>query len=146
MLSTKQIYVHKGVNGVLTGKHYNRAWSIHECLSEALHVLFYEAEPDLLSFTDDFQKLLQCSIDEATLRNLIHRPEFIVHRNKYEKLRNQYLIGEKGKTAQFWMFYLWLIEIQFHYSINVNDFHLQLYCWKTTVQLCFSTINLLSHL
>ena len=77
-----------GMKGVLSGKHYNRAWSIHECFSEAVHRLFYEAHPELLSFTEEFETLLRGSIDEVTLRNLIQSPEFIAHKDRYENLRN----------------------------------------------------------
>ena len=37
------------IKGVISGKHYNRAWSIHECLSETIHHLFIENEPELFA-------------------------------------------------------------------------------------------------
>ena len=31
-----------GIKAVTSGKHYNRSWAVHECLSEAMHRLFIE--------------------------------------------------------------------------------------------------------
>ena len=42
-----------GINGVLSGKHYNRSWAVHECLSEALNRLFLEKESEKLQISND---------------------------------------------------------------------------------------------
>ena len=60
---------------------------------------------------------------------------------RFEELRNEYLSGKKGKTAQYWMSYLNLVQLahEFHYSINLNDYHFRKECWKKIVVLCFPT-------
>ena len=62
----------------------------------------------------------------------MHHPLFQSFLVKYEVLRKEYIGGIKGKTAQYWMLYVILIELQhkLHYSINVNNYDLRLSCWK----------------
>ena len=74
-------------------------------------------------------------------KRLVESDEFCKLHEKFKGVRDEYLNGNRGKTAQFWMMYLNLIELQqrFHYSINVNDFTLRLECWKKIIQLCFPT-------
>ena len=79
--------------------------------------------------------------DKSYCEDLIRDPTFSAFTKQYQDLRNRYLNGEKGKTAQFWMIYMDLVELQhlFHYSINVNDFQLRVSCWRRIVTLCFPT-------
>ena len=48
---------------------------------------------------------------------------------------------KKRKTAQYWMFYIKLVHLQqeLHYSINTNDYHTRLECYRRIVSLCFPT-------
>ena len=55
-----------GMKGVLSGKHYNRAWSVHEVMAEALHRVFLERESDLLNVKD-----------EESCNDLVSHPDFI---------------------------------------------------------------------
>ena len=130
-----------GIKGVISGKHYNRAWSIHECLSETIHRLFRENEPELFAFSSDLQLLIKSGDDENKCKDIMNHPLFQSFLGKYEVLRKEYISGTKGKTAQYWMLYVTLIELQhkLHYSINVNNFDLCLACWKEIVSLCFAT-------
>ena len=45
-----------GINGVLTGKHYNRSWVVHESFAEGLERLFCKSQG--LTCPDDLQSLL----------------------------------------------------------------------------------------
>lgn len=53
-----------GKNGVLNGKHYNRSWAVHECLSEVLHRLFIEKEKNKLLISDELKAMIQDSISK----------------------------------------------------------------------------------
>ena len=130
-----------GINGVICGKHYNRSWAVHECLSEALHRLFVEKETEQFQLDEDLVSMIKDSTSKQKCERLIGCDEFRELIENYEKIKNDYLSGSRGKTAQFWMKYLDLIELQqkFHYSINLNDFPLRLDCWRKIVQLCFAT-------
>ena len=129
------------INGVLAGKHYNRSWAVHECLSEAIRRLFHEKELASLSLSQELEELIQSAKDKKSCKELIDNPKFLSYIEKYSEIQKQYLSGEKGKTAQFWMQYLDLVELLhlFHYSINLNDFALRLSCWKKLITLCFPT-------
>ena len=74
-------------------------------------------------------------------KRLVESDEFCKLHEKFKGVRDEYLNGNRGKTAQFWMMYLNLVELQerFHYLINVNDFTFRLECWKKIIQLCFPT-------
>ena len=127
------------INGVLTGKHYNRCWVVHESFAEGLERLFCESQG--LTCPDDLQSLLDGANTGKACEHLTSQEAFKVFERLHEEKRNQCLQGNFGKTAQFWMMYLQLIERQhkLHLSINLNDFHLRLHCWNEIVSLCFAT-------
>ena len=130
-----------GIRGVIAGKHYNRSWAVHECLSEAIFRLFMNKVCNQLAISSSLENLLKNVTDVESCRNLVEQPDFIEFRSNYDNLVNHYLNGGKGATGQYWMFYLRLVSLlhAFHYSINMNDYHLRLNCWKRLVSLCFPT-------
>ena len=103
--------------------------------------LFHEKEIDSLTISEDLEEAIQSAKDKQSCKELIENPKFIMYLEKYSDIQKKYKNGEKGKTAQFWMQYLDLIELLhlLHYSINFNDFELRLLCWKKLVALCFPT-------
>ena len=91
--------------------------------------------------SDDLVNSIKGSKSKEQCERLIETDEFCKLQEKFKSVREQYLNGNRGKTAQFWMRYLDLVELQqkFHYSINVNDFALRLECWRKMIKLCFPT-------
>ena len=75
-----------GINGVLGGKHYNRAWSVHEALAEALHRLFMENESEVLSVSDELTDFIRKAVDESSCNDLVSHPDFVTFENQYENL------------------------------------------------------------
>lgn len=128
-----------GINGVLTGKHYNRSWMVHECFAEGIERLFWESFVDGLP--RDLESHLRDIKTDQDCRNIIATSSFQEFEKQYERKRNECLCGENGKTAQFWMQYATLVDVlhKMHFAINTNDFQLRLDCWKELVSLCFST-------
>ena len=59
----------------------------------------------------ELEELVQSAKDKKSCKELVDNPKFIFYIEKYSEIQKQYLRGEKGKTAQFWMQYLDLIEI-----------------------------------
>ena len=105
------------IKGVLSGKHYNHAWVIHECQSEAVHSLFTENEPELSDFSIEFTSLLKNIDNRTKCMVMMNHAEFHKFVQNYE-----YISGNKGLTARYWMLYLSLIELhKYHYAINVNN-------------------------
>ena len=111
---------------------------VHENFAEGLEQLFCGQG---LTCPDDLQSLLDGANTGENCEHLTSQEAFKVLERLYEEKRNQCLQENFGKTAQFWMMYLQLIERQhkLHLYINLNDFDLRLYCWKEIVSLCFAT-------
>ena len=130
-----------GIKGVLSGKHYNRSWKIHECLAESLHRLLFERESEALDISNTLRDSIKAVKDAVSCQELFDNSELKEYFIKFDQIKDQYLNGEKGKTAQYWAFYITLVQLvqELHYSINVNDFHLRLKCWRDLVVLCFPT-------
>ena len=81
-----------------------------------------------LTCPDDLKSLLNGTKAEEDFQHLTIQEAFKVFERLNEEKRNQCPEGNFGKTAQFWMMYLQLIERQHkqHLSINLNDFDFRL--------------------
>ena len=128
-----------GIKGVLSGKHYNRSWRIHECLAEAIERLFCEALVE--SCPDELETAIKAILTDMDCKDVISQRPFRAYEEEYMKKKMECLQGHRGKTAQFWMSYLNLIERlhELHFSVNTNDFQLRLHCWRELISFCFST-------
>lgn len=128
-----------GIKGVLSGKHYNRSWRIHECFAEAIERLFCEAL--VSSCPDELETMIKEIVTDVDCKDIISQRPFRAYEEEYMKKKMECLQGHHGKTAQFWMSYLDLIERlhELHFSVNTNDFQLRLHCWRELISLCFST-------
>ena len=51
------------------------------------------------------------------------------------------LNGEFGKTPQFWVMYMIMVDGQqkLHYAMNTNNYNLLLLIWKESLPMCFAT-------
>ena len=128
-----------GIKGILTGKHYNRSWMVHECFAEATDRLFCESfVNDVPSVLEDQVKGEVPKINVDAIVNDVPFNDYVEH---YNAQKQRCLRGDFGKTPQFWMFYQKFVERQhqFQLAINTNDFDLRLKCWKESLPLCFST-------
>ena len=127
------------IKGIISGKHYNRCWLVHEAFSEALERLFMqECISDVPTLIEDFAQDQPSFSDISPLLEYTSVAEFETY---YQKQKEKCLNGEFGKTPQFWAMYTKLVERQqkLHYGINVNDFELRLLMWRQSLPLCFST-------
>ena len=128
-----------GIKGVLSGKHYNRSWMVHESFAEAIDRLFCGAF--LPEITEDLEHTVKRNVSEQIIDDVIETIPFTDYEQRYESLKSCCLRVEFGKRPQFWMTYQKAIDRQhkFHFSINTNDFDLRLKCWKDSLPLCFAT-------
>ena len=124
---------------VLSGKHYNRCWKIHEAFAEALERIFIETY--ITDVPNVIRESSQGSPDSTEVIAVMDRPEVQAFMKTYNDLKADCLNGEFGKTAQFWMKYISLVDRQhmFHYAVNTNDACLRLQMWKESIPMCFST-------
>ena len=127
------------VNGVLSGKHYNNAWKIHECFAEAIDRQFrakYVEVPQSLCI----KLKLNEKIESTETNKIINSDEMKDYIEVYEVQKNKCLQGEFGKTPQFWMMYVRAFErmLSLHYAIKTNNFDLRLKIWDEALGGCFS--------
>ena len=127
------------IKGLISGKHYNRCWLVHEAFSEALERLFVqEYLPDVPRIIQEF------ALDQPSYSDispLLEDTSVAEYGKFYEEQKKKCLDGEFGKTPQFWAMYSKLVERQhkLHYGINVNHFQLRLLMWQQSLALCFAT-------
>ena len=60
--------------------------------------------------------------------------------SRYQQFKTDVRNGKLGKTAQFWMMYIDLMELQqmAHTSIQTNDFDMRLYAWENILPYYFA--------
>ena len=127
------------ITGVMSGKHYNRCWLVHEAFSEALERLFIEQY--LPNIPEKVGEFAQGFPESMSLRNILSDDIVKEYANQYQTQKAKCLNGEFGKTPQFWAKYMELVDRQqkLHYSINTNDYNLRMLTWKESLPLCFAT-------
>ena len=121
------------MKALLMGKHYNQAWMIHEAFSEAISRIFIEKfiPSNLLKFADTQHT------DAA--EKLLVNEDFRQFSQYHTKMMKEGMSGSLGKTAQFWLRYVALVDIlhKFHFAIQSNDFEGRLEAWKSMLPFFF---------
>ena len=115
----------------MSDSHYNRCWTVHSHLAEALERLLFERflttldeTPKLLAEKPRFADVEECfetPIDDPVVQELY---------SKYLLFKKGVRDGRHGKTNQFWLvYYLDIMRVQhlIHYSVQTNNFSLRLY-------------------
>ena len=122
------------INGVMKGKHYNRALRTHLAVCKALERLllerFFSSEDSSNILTDDVQKLpsnphddpskefLDLSFEDTSLIHLFYA---------YQKFQKEVASGVHGKTAQFWLSYMNHVELIMRFLIVTKKNILEIY-------------------
>jgi hypothetical protein len=104
------------INSFITGKHFNRCKRIHPLLYLGLEMLHFEtflAENDI-QVSNDINNYLLLFSKEKSASPTIRHDELICLFEKYEEYKEQTFNGAHGKTPEFFMIYMHLIE---HYFI-----------------------------
>ena len=127
------------ITGVMSGKHYNLCWLIHENFSEALERLFIEQY--LPAIPEKVEEFARRPVQKTSLPHILSNDIVEKYVNMYQTQKAKCLNGEFGKTPQYWAKYMELVDRQqkLHYSINTNDYDLRMLTWKESLPLCFAT-------
>lgn len=129
ILVDAQVLAAGSVNGFISSKHFNRCKRIHPLLSVALQSLLLETfissnelEPSLI--IDNLTEILSNKVECTNPLNLSTTLQDIVR--KYQDYLEKISAGEYGKTAQFYLQYIELVNLYFRFSrsIRTNDFDL----------------------
>lgn len=127
------------IRGVLSGKHYNRAWSTHEAFSEAIDRLFMKTymSSELQQISDFITRLPE----RSDVRNALLQSGLLdeVH-DKYVSLKTECVNGAMGLTPKYWMMYTDAMEKQMvmRSAINMDDFEARLTSWQYFLPFYFS--------
>ena len=124
------------LNGVLSGKQYDRALHCHKTMLECLERLILKSYLETTGAESHFPSLPAETMDHLANAkgSPTHDPvvklledgglnEFMA---EYELYREDVRKGQHGKTAQFWMSYMdhiWLVLVLL-YAVKTNDFQL----------------------
>jgi hypothetical protein len=138
------------IQGVLSGKHYDRAMHCHKVLLESLERLLLEQflitrnEQMVFDSLPETSKLLLERFVQAPsndrLNEMLEDPNISTYINEYSEYRQSVSDGKLGKTAQFWMAYMnhiWLLLALIR-SVKTNDFELYAECLHLLPDMFFS--------
>ena len=95
------------INTLLSGKHYNRCWYVHEIINDALERLF------IRQYLQDSEQLisnLQCLKGTDGMKENVFNNVITLLIKIYQQLRKKRLQGELGKTAQYWLIYVEMVS------------------------------------
>lgn len=117
------------LRGVMSGKHYNHAWRVHEHFSDALEQLllstFLDNNPanQSVEIPRSMLQLINSLPHPTDFDNILSQEDFAAFFDEYESFRQQVCDGMIGKTPQLWILYLDLIDLQkmLHAAIKEND-------------------------
>jgi hypothetical protein len=127
------------LQGVLAGSHYNRGWTVHNAFSEALERLLLQRFMYEKSATipDSFYELID--LDTVKLQSLANDAS-IAFTVEYERYRSSVRQGSAGKTAQFWMIYLDLMQAQCvaHVGVQENNVDMMINAWLKLLPMYFA--------
>ncbi len=127
------------ITGVLSGKHYNRCWTVHEAFSEALERLFLERF--MSDMPDSIKEYSKSPPEVSGVPPIIHEDDVKEYLTQYQSKILRCLNGDFGRTPQYLAQYMILVDRQrmLHYSVNSNDYDLRISRWNTSLPLCFAT-------
>lgn len=119
------------INGFISGKHFNRCKRVHTLLSGALQTLHFEMFLkkkilDVDNVRDELSLLLQKQSDPTVEQSLSPALKSIIE--EYRKFAELTLHGDHGKTAKYYMMYIFFMNIYFRFSrsIRISDFSLMI--------------------
>ena len=121
------------LQGVLAGSHYNRAWSVHRHMAEALERLLLkrfllELEPAIPVNMMEYSLEPKEALDQQLVDEVHSFSE------QYGAYREKARTGSIGKTAQFWLLYMDLMKVQIliQNAVQTNNFN-ALLLWMAVI-------------
>ncbi len=137
------------LNGVMSGKHYERAIHCHRVMIECLERLLYKqflmskGKESISDLPEPCKKMLNDlvqSTSRETLEACSDNDALNLHMKEYQEYRKEVKDGKLGKTAKFWLSYIdhvWLV-LNLLESVKTNNFQLYRQCLHLMCDLFFS--------
>ncbi|KAJ8677787.1 hypothetical protein QAD02_013574 [Eretmocerus hayati] len=100
------------VSSFLTGKHFNRCKRLHPLVSVAIEQLHFESflESSKFKITDRMKDYVIGFKENRAIEPQIENERVLELFEEYEKYRKKTLKGSHGKTAQYYMLYVKLVQ------------------------------------
>lgn len=113
------------IEKLLSGKHYNRCWWVHEILHDALERLFLKR---FLQHSEDEIRKLQENSEPKDIKESLRCEEVRKLIIKYQAMKKKGINGQFGKTPQFWLKYMEMVTKlhQLHFALNTNNLLLKI--------------------
>ncbi|XP_076672225.1 uncharacterized protein LOC143371161 [Andrena cerasifolii] len=116
------------VNGLITGKHFNRCKRLHPLVSLAVEILHFESfmEVNNIQVTDEMKIYLEEFKNHRSMTPVIEHEDLMQVFDKYEDYKKQTILGIHGKTPQYYMIYTNLVHyyLMLYRSIRSADFEM----------------------
>ncbi|KAE9521357.1 hypothetical protein AGLY_018237 [Aphis glycines] len=131
------------VNGFITGKHFNRCKRLYPVIALGLQILHFELflEKECIDVPEDILLELEALLTKSTNYNLDLTENENLKKliNLYSKFQEDSLSGLHGKTAQYYMNFIQLVDfyLLLSKSIRVGDFKLFCYILPKMTNLFF---------
>ena len=127
------------LHGVLAGSHCNHGWTVHNAFSEALERLLLQRFMYEKSATmpDCFYELIDLDAEKLQSLEDDSSISFVL---EYQRYRVSVRNGSAGKTAQFWMIYLHLMQAQrmAHVGVQENNVDMIINAWLLMLPMYFA--------
>ncbi|GFX51176.1 uncharacterized protein TNCV_2735271 [Trichonephila clavipes] len=131
MIIESNIIASGSVNGLVEGKHFNRCKSLHPLIALALKMLHFDNFLDNIEYNFLKEQVIDDLLHYQEVINShssmpIELPNDVLSRvlSAYQKFVEETKQGEHGKTTQFYLIYIQLVNyyITLSRSIRVGDF------------------------
>lgn len=132
------------MNGVISGKHFNRCKRLHPILSLALEYHHFHKFLASYEHANKFKELISVSVTDPTkidLDYITKNPVFESTLKAYQTFQNDTKSGKLGPTAQFWFMYIQFINHFHHFDRAIRTNNIDLFIWSlsTIIDLFFAT-------
>lgn len=129
IMENADILASGSVNCFINGKHFNRCKRLHPLLCLALENLHFDSfiEQCDIDIPDDSKVYLKTFNDDKATNPIIAHDNLISLFEKYVEYKNKTLIGEHGKTAQFYMIYINLVNHYFMLCRSIRTGNIELF-------------------
>ena len=122
----------------MKGSHYNRAWLVHNTVSEALERLLMRRFFGELNIQLPSQLAELVAEPDDFNQNVVDSNELFIQ--QYEDFKDQIRRGMYGKTPQYWLQYIDLMKYQHmaHTAVQTNGFELRVESWEKFLPFYFA--------
>jgi len=133
------------IQGVLSGKHYERALHCHKVLAEALKQLLFLQYKDSqgVVLSQECQMILNDVVatgSPAAIESAVKNVALRAYLDNFLAYREECRRGSLGKTAQFWLSYMDHVRLilALNHAVKHNNFPLYVHCVHEMAPMFFS--------